>query len=129
MKLFMLGMGHSYMQRQQMKALHSSHRNASAAASIQRKRQRSEIQDLEDEIARLRLITEAMWELMSEVTGLTLVQLTTRITEVDMDDGKADGRKLHPMVDCVNCHAKIDHSAKNCTYCGEKAPSRNPFAF
>jgi hypothetical protein len=112
-----------------MKALHSGQRNADAEALGQRKRQRSEMQSLEDEIARLRVITEAMWELMSEVTGLTVEQLGIRIYEVDMDDGRADGRKTHPMVDCMKCQAKIDQSDKNCTYCGEPAPARSPFAF
>lgn len=126
---FMMGMGGSYLHRQQMKALHSSQRSAAAETISQRKRQRSEFQNLEDELAKLRLITEAMWELTSEVTGLSIEQLARRIEEVDMDDGRADGRKVHPMLNCTSCHAKVDHSSKICTYCGVPAPARSPFAF
>ena len=117
------------MHRQQVKAIQSSQRAAEHQALSQRKRQRIEIQDLEDEIARLKLICESMWELVSEVTGLTTEQLATRIKEVDMDDGQIDGRKVHPMADCPSCQSKIDHSSHICTYCGGPAPDRSPFAF
>jgi len=124
----MLNMGGSYLQRQQMKAFQSAQRSASTEAQHMRKRQRLELEGLEEEIAHLRLITESLWELVSEVTGLTTEQLVQRINEVDMDDGKLDGRKVHPPVDCTGCHAKIAPGVSTCSYCGEPAPPRSPFA-
>lgn len=123
----MLNMG-GYLQRQQIKAFQSSQRSAVAEALHHRKRQRTELESLEDEIAHLRLITESLWELVSEVTGITNEQLVQRINEVDMDDGKLDGRKEHPPADCRTCHSKIPHNMSVCTYCGEPAPARSPFA-
>lgn len=125
----MMGMGSSYVRRQHLKAIQSGQRNANSEALSLRKRQRSEMQDIEDEMARLKLICEAMWELVSEVTGLTPEQLTTRIYEVDLDDGQADGRKIHALADCISCGAKIAHHSPICTFCSEPAPQRNPFAF
>ncbi len=124
-----MNIGNSYMYRQQMKAVHSAQRAAQHEAQTNRTRQRSQYEDLEDQIARLKLICESMWELTSEVTGLTAEQLEQRIHEVDMDDGQADGRKVHAAAKCAQCDSMIPSRSKVCTYCSAPAPSRSPFAF
>lgn len=124
-----MNIGSVYLHRQRMKAIQSVQRSAQSEAELGRKRQRAETQDLEDQIDRLKLICESMWELMSEVTGLTNEQLEQRIHEVDMDDGKADGRKVHPPAPCTTCDSMIPSTAKVCAFCSAPAPSRSPFAF
>lgn len=117
------------MYRQQMKAVHSAQRAAGHEAQATRKRQRAQYEDLEDQIVGLKLICESMWELMSEVTGLTTEQLEQRIHEVDLDDGQADGRKVHAATACAQCNSMVPSTAKVCTYCSAPAPNRSPFAF
>jgi hypothetical protein len=124
-----MNIGNSYMYRQQMKAVHSAQRATQQEAQSNRARQRSQFEDLEDQISRLKLVCESMWELMSQVTGLTAEQLEQRIHEVDLDDGQADGRKVHAAAMCTQCESMIPSRSKVCTYCSAPAPSRGPFAF
>lgn len=124
-----MNIGNSYMYRQQMKAVHSAQRAAQHEDQTNRARQRAQFENLEDQISRLKLIVESMWELMSEVTGLTTEQLEQRISEVDMDDGQADGRKVHAAAMCTQCDSMIPSRSKVCTYCSAPAPLRSPFAY
>lgn len=124
-----MNIGNSYVYRQQMKAVHSAQRASQHEAQTNRDRQRAQFEELEDQIARLKLICESMWELMSEVTGLTTEQLEQRISEVDMDDGQADGRKVHAATACTQCDSMIPSRSKVCTYCSAPAPQRSPFAY
>lgn len=97
-------------------------------ASRQARRAKNEAEDLRERLDRLHLATSAMWELLCERTGLDEDDLLAKIEEVDLRDGKADGRidARAPAVQCPAC-ARPNHSQrKACLYCGMKLPASSP---
>jgi hypothetical protein len=76
--------------------------------------------ELRDDIERLTLITRAMWELLSEQSGVTEADLMARVQEVDLRDGVADNRLAPVPRDCTRCGRPNTPSRTKCIYCGEK---------
>ena len=77
-----------------------------------------EAEDAGDRLDRLTLITHAMWELMAERLGLSHESLLARIEEIDLRDGKKDGKLSQTGVSCRAC-SRISHRRhSNCLYCG-----------
>lgn len=96
-------------------------------ASLQRQKQSNhKIDQLEARVERLTLLTESMWELLCETTGLTEAHLLHKLHQVDDRDGSVDGRRRAIPVDC-RCGAKIPARSKICQFCGETAPPRSAF--
>ena len=86
-------------------------------------------QVLERDHERLKLVTMAMWELLRERTGISEAELKAKIDEVDMMDGKKDGRiRIRPTVnDCATCGRKVRSNAVACPYCGARQDTREFF--
>ena len=81
----------------------------------------------EKEVARLALITQAMWTLVKERTGLTDDDLMAAMAELDLADGRADGRKRPAgPIDCPKCGRTNSRNRDFCIYCGEMVRTR-PF--
>jgi len=81
------------------------------------------------EIKRLLMITEALWGMLKEQHGYSDAQLIARIAEIDMRDGKLDGRvneKEGPLT-CPECGRTLSRQRPTCLYCGT-AIARDPFA-
>lgn len=80
-----------------------------------------------DELARLELVCEAMWELVKEKTGLVDDDLLAKMAELDLTDGVADGKKAKggPVV-CPKCNRPNSRRHDFCIYCGEHIRSK-PF--
>ena len=68
---------------------------------------------------RLALIVEAMWKLVREKHGLTDADLMSRVAELDLSDGVADGKKeaAGPR-NCPQCHRPNGRDQIFCLYCG-----------
>ena len=85
-----------------------------------------EIAQLKGEVDRLDLITEAMWNLLTE-KGFTDADLVNAITEIDnarKQKKKAleDGEKVEARL-CPNCHVPLQNNGKlsdRCIYCGHE---------
>ena len=78
--------------------------------------------EVHDRIARLALLTEAIWELMAERQGLTAADLAARVREIDMRDGREDGKRGAPegasQVHCGSCEAVVPPGKTKCQFCG-----------
>jgi hypothetical protein len=84
--------------------------------------------DDDDHLRQLLLITEAMWSLLSERTGVTVADLRTRMAEIDAVDGAVDGRRgPTPPSPCPSCGAMVDRTRSTCAFCGAEVPGRDPF--
>jgi hypothetical protein len=72
------------------------------------------------------LLTEAMWELLSERVGITTDELAAKVRQVDARDGRVDGvRGLPPgatLLHCSSCQAAIPPGATKCQFCGAAVP-------
>lgn len=95
-----------------------------AARSADEARRQSE--RLAADIDKLFMVTQALWELLKTEHGYTDELLINKITEIDLSDGRLDGKvakKEHP--DCPSCGKKMGRHPV-CIWCGT-ATTRDPF--
>lgn len=84
-------------------------------------RNEGEIRALQNEVDRLGIICEALWELLAERADLQEVDLIEKMSEIDLRDGKLDGRKdtKNGPRDCSRCKRTMLTDRPVCLYCGE----------
>lgn len=110
-------------------------RQATSESDVERAASRSRELDAElhDRIGRLVLVTEAMWEILSERFGFTVADLTTRVRELDARDGHIDGKRAAvasgEQVRCSSCQAIVPAGKTTCQFCGAEvaAAKADPF--
>ena len=90
-----------------------------ARASHAAKRTEQQVKLLEANLAKSLMISEALWELLAEKTGLTENDLLEKLHEVDMRDGVLDGNNQRSAADCPACGRKVSGRHAACLYCGE----------
>ena len=101
---------------------------AGQRAAVVAENARSRVEMMQADIDRLMLCTQAMWEILKEEHGCTEEQLIRKITEIDMQDGKLDGKvaKQGPVA-CPRCGKANKRTRPACLYCGATLPVE-PFA-
>jgi len=67
---------------------------------------------------RLELVTHAMWTLLREKLGLRDDELVSRVRELDLTDGRLDGRYERPPLQCPACGRTTGRRRPTCVYCG-----------
>ena len=94
----------------------SSARDASSAA----RNASTDVAILKDDVERLTMISEALWNFIKYHHNLTDEQLHNEIINVDLKDGKLDGKvgATAPQ-DCPHCHRVLLKNKPRCMYCGE----------
>jgi len=85
------------------------------------------VEQLEARLDWTMMVCEAIWSLAREPLGLTDERLKDRITELDLADGKLDGRKRRAPATCGACRRTVSQRFPRCVYCGS-AIERDPFA-
>jgi rRNA maturation endonuclease Nob1 len=86
-----------------------------------------DIAQLRRQIDRLALASQAMWELLRDSSGLTEDDLQTKILEIDLRDGKADGKITSSVCVCPSCGHNTNTRRSLCLMCG--APLSKQHAF
>ena len=113
-------------------ALQGGRAKQAEAASEQAKRTaadaRSRGESLRFDVEKLLMITEALWEILKREHGYTDDQLVEVIQEIDLRDGKLDGKvsRTTERPACSGCGRKIMRNQVKCLYCGAPVPQR-PF--
>lgn len=82
---------------------------------------------LDDRIDRLALINMALWSLLKERTGLTEEDLASRVQQLDLEDGRADGKIGGQVVECPQCRRTLSQKHQRCLYCGFEPTDREVF--
>ena len=82
---------------------------------------------IEDRQERLALVCAAMWSLVKQSLPFTDEQLMARIQDLDLSDGKLDGKIRPDAQDCPGCKRKISARFLQCLYCGHELPRCGPF--
>ena len=78
------------------------------------------LQDLELRLNKLELIVEALWEILKKETNLQEADLMELIAEIDLQDGRFDGKKAKiPTIQCARCNRINSKRHSKCLYCGE----------
>ena len=80
----------------------------------------AQLHKLEQNVDRLYLITEALWEILKEQHGYDESELFRRISEIDLSDGRIDGRKASGLPsECPHCGRVMIGKLPICQYCGK----------
>ena len=72
------------------------------------------------------MVCMALWTFIKEKDGLADEQLAKRVEEIDLSDGKLDGKVSVQNVECSSCGRKISLKHNRCLYCGLEIKS-DPF--
>ncbi len=110
--------GHDTVARMQADNASDKARSASTAVNF-----------MQCEIERLLMITEALWTILKDEHDYDDEMLVDRITEIDLKDGKLDGRvteKKGP-IKCDRCSKPVSRRRPICIYCGT-AFNKDPFS-
>jgi hypothetical protein len=87
-----------------------------------------DVERLQDRIDTLTLTNLAMWTLLREKLGITDEQLEARVRQLDLGDGKLDGKVSAPHVwNCEACKRPNATRHLHCLYCGIERIGGNPF--
>ena len=81
----------------------------------------------EDRLNRLTLICQALWELLRDRGELTEEDLITKISEIDLRDGRADGKISKQIKHCPKCDRVMSPRHQKCMYCGAINLQITPF--
>ncbi len=84
------------------------------------------VAELGAQLERTSLACEAMWTILRDKLGVTDVELIERINEIDLSDGKLDGKVRKSAVACPSCGRTIARRFPKCIYCGQ-AIVHDPF--
>lgn len=78
---------------------------------------------MQADIERLLLITEGLWSILKTEHGYEDEVLVRRVLEVDLKDGKIDGKvAAQKPGDCPHCNRPLSQDRRYCLYCGEPTP-------
>ncbi|MGI9264970.1 MAG: hypothetical protein ACR2QU_08565 [Gammaproteobacteria bacterium] len=89
----------------------------------------SRTRNIERDHERLKLVTMALWEIVSEHLNVDEADLKRRIEKLDLLDEKRDGRLRlrQPPKNCEACDRPMLGSAIACPYCGSDNASTQVF--
>lgn len=78
------------------------------------------VKQLEARVDKLELIVESLWEMLKRETSLQDIDLIEQITEIDLLDGKLDGKKEKTTtIRCPKCERMNSKRHPKCLYCEE----------
>ena len=81
---------------------------------------KSDVRELQAQVNKLELVVEALWRQLKQHTELTEEDLIETISQIDLQDGKYDGKKAGKSFrECPACQRRINKSHTKCFYCGE----------
>jgi hypothetical protein len=85
------------------------------------------VRELEFALGRTTLACQALWELLRARVGITEEELLAKMTEVDLRDGREDGRMTPVVIACPKCGKPSNTKNTRCLYCG--AALQKPHVF
>ncbi len=104
--------------------------NASASASLAESKAVNvthSIRHLEDKVDSLALTCQAMWEILRARTDVTEEELMSKVNEIDLRDGKADGKMGSAAAPCSQCGRILNKRRNRCLYCGKDVDKEHAF--
>ena len=83
-------------------------------------------EELQDRLDRMSLLTMAVWTLVGEKLGITDDELKQRVEQLDLSDGKLDGKISKDVGECPKCKRQLSKRHRSCIYCGFKLAATFP---
>jgi hypothetical protein len=78
----------------------------------------NDVEQLEQRVERLTLLNAALWELLRDKGKLTEADLVNKVQEIDLRDGRADGKMRSAPKVCGACGRTVSSRHQRCLYCG-----------
>ena len=69
---------------------------------------------------RAMLAIESLSEILRDRFGITRDEIHARMDEIDLRDGKQDGRLAPGVVSCPHCDRPNSKQSRQCVYCGHQ---------
>ena len=85
------------------------------------------LDQMDDKIESLALVCQSMWELLSAEVPDAEQKLTAKIQEVDLRDGRQDGKLGRIETHCNQCKRPLHKRHRRCLYCGESLEQEHLF--
>jgi hypothetical protein len=101
--------------------------NAAQSAAGRADRALDQVTQLERRVDRLTLACQALYELLCESGACAESRLVDKMQEIDLRDGRADGKISRTPVTCPRCSRLSNSKRLVCVYCG--SPLGNPNLF
>ena len=79
---------------------------------------RQEVATLQKRVDRLEMVCEALWKVVKARTGATEEEALRLIEEIDLRDGKLNGRTAAIPQPCAKCTRIVSALTGICPYCG-----------
>jgi hypothetical protein len=119
--LFMVGAGQSW-------AASNAGQYSGEVAARTASEVRAQNEAIQFDVEKLLMITEALWLMMKQQHGYTDEQLVQMIQDIDLRDGKLDGKagKSTETPTCPQCARPTNRRQSRCLYCGTVVPQK-PF--
>lgn len=77
------------------------------------------VSELEDKVDSLSITCQALWELLRERNNVTEAELDSKVNEIDLRDGRSDGKMGGGGSSCAKCGRVLNKRHLRCMYCGE----------
>lgn len=90
-------------------------------------RVQSETVQLQRQIDKMALVSQALFELLKEKTGITDAELRRKIREVDQRDGFEDSKVSGKPLKCPKCGGVVTVGALKCQTCAATIAPRYPY--
>ena len=75
---------------------------------------------LEAYALRLSLLNQALWEILRDKLGMSDADLEQMAAEIDIRDGRSDGKISAVPVKCPSCERIINSKRLRCMYCSQE---------
>lgn len=87
------------------------------------------LRELERRHEQLKLVTLALWSLLRDHSGLLESDLRKYVEQIDLLDGKRDGKVSHATekATCTGCSRTLLATSSVCVYCGTALPRAGMF--
>jgi hypothetical protein len=82
--------------------------------------------EVEERVERLALLCQSMWELLSERCQVTKNDLLKKVLEVDLRDGRENGKMDERVIECPRCKGKVASRRPKCILCGALLATKHP---
>ncbi|MBT9568352.1 MAG: zinc ribbon domain-containing protein [Thiobacillus sp.] len=106
------------LQQGQIGQANATAESAKQSSANNAERLHKEVLRLEARMERLAIITQGLWELLREKADLTEKDIEAKIAEIDIRDGRKDGKILGKPTTCPKCERPTHTRLRSCPYCG-----------
>lgn len=80
------------------------------------------VKRLEEQVERLTLGSMALAKLLRDRLGVPQAEIESRVQEIDLRDGKLDGKLTRQAPVCSGCQRRNSPQRTKCLYCGKPLP-------